>query len=480
VLENLPQAFKHPLASSLIRAQAAEESLYAYVQLAWPIVEPGTPFQDNWHIQAICEHLEAVSRGEIRNLLINIPPRCMKSLLVSVFWPTWEWIHNPAKRWLFASYAQSLSMRDSLKCRRIIESDWYRFFWGDRYKLTSDQNQKGRFENDKTGYRMATSVGGSATGEGGDITVIDDPHDAQGALSDTQRSATITWHDETWSTRLNDPKTGCRVIVMQRLHEKDLSGHVLEKGGYEHLMIPMEFEKDRKCKTVIFEDPRTKEGELLWPERIPEKSVEEGKKTLGSYASAGQFQQRPAPRGGGMFKREWFKIVDAIPARAQMVRFWDLAATEKQQGNDPDYTCGCKMAHLGGSTYICDMRRGRHSPAGVEATLKQTAQLDGISIPIWIEQEGGSSGKIVVDIWIRNLLQGYPARGQKPDTSKEVRAGPLVSQAEAGNVYLLRGPWNEDFLAEAEVFPAGAHDDQIDAASGAYSKLVTGITHLSW
>src|ERR1700686_2915012 len=168
------------LARPSLRAELNRErgsrSLGYFVQLAWPIVEPGRIFVSGWHIDAIIEHLEAVTRGEIRNLLINVPPRHMKSLLVSVFWPAWEWIRFPERRWLYSSYGAQLSIRDSLKCRRLIESPWYQRLWGDRFALTSDQNTKGRFDNDRSGYRLSTSVGGAATGEGGDRIVCDDPH----------------------------------------------------------------------------------------------------------------------------------------------------------------------------------------------------------------------------------------------------------------------------------------------------------------
>jgi hypothetical protein len=172
-------------------AEFATRKLGEFVRQAWQIVEPSTPFVPGWHIDAIIEHLEAVSRGEIRNLLINVPPRHMKSLLVSVFWPAWEWIRWPERRWLYSSYAASLSIRDSVKCRRLIESTSYRRFWGDRFKLTTDQNTKARFDNDRSGYRISTSVGGAATGEGGDRIVYDDPHNVQEAESDSVRKATI-------------------------------------------------------------------------------------------------------------------------------------------------------------------------------------------------------------------------------------------------------------------------------------------------
>src|SRR5215470_2701668 len=171
---NFEPLLSRPSLLQEIDCEFATRSLGEFVRQAWHVVEPATPFVANWHIDAIVEHLEAVSRGEIRNLLINVPPRHMKSLLVSVFWPCWEWIHWPHRRWLYSSYAAQLSIRDSLKCRRLIESRWYQANWSSRFTLTSDQNQKSRFENDKSGYGLSTSVGGAATGEGGDRVICDD------------------------------------------------------------------------------------------------------------------------------------------------------------------------------------------------------------------------------------------------------------------------------------------------------------------
>ena len=237
-----------------------------YIRQAWHVVEPATEFVPNWHIDAIADHLEAVTRGEILRLLINIAPRSIKSLSVSVFWPTQVWTFNPAFRWLFGSYAQGLSTRDSVKSRRIIDSPWYQERWGGKFQLTTDQNQKMRYENDRTGYRISTSVDGSATGEGGDAVVCDDPHNIREAHSEKSREAVIDWWDQVMSTRLNDPKTGRRVIIMQRVHENDLSGHVLKDKGYVHLCLPTEFDPKRRCSTSTgWSDPRTQPGGLTEP-----------------------------------------------------------------------------------------------------------------------------------------------------------------------------------------------------------------------
>jgi len=220
----------------------AEASLSEFIRQAWTVLEPSTPYIHGWHIDAICLHLEAVSKGWIRNLLINLPPRHMKSLTVSVFWPCWEWATRPELRWLFVSYAESLSLRDSVKCRRLIQSQWYQANWGHKFHLMGDQNAKERYDNSASGYRLATSVNGSNTGEGGDRICVDDPHNIRERESDVIREGCLQWWDEVMPTRLNNPKTGTRVIVAQRVHERDLSGHVLEQGGWEHLCLPAEFE----------------------------------------------------------------------------------------------------------------------------------------------------------------------------------------------------------------------------------------------
>jgi hypothetical protein len=288
-------------------AHRAEANLGVFIRQAWNVLEPGK-FIPGWHLDAIVEHLSAVTAGSVRNLLINLPPRHAKSLTVSVFWPVWEWICNPQRRWLFTSYARQLSIRDSVRCRRLITSGWFQDRWADRFQLMPDQNAKERFDNDRGGVRLATSVGAAVTGEGGDRVVVDDPHNVIDIESRSVRERALDWWDQAMSTRMNDPKTAARVIVMQRLHERDLSGHVLEQGGYLHLFLPAEFEPARRCATSIgWQDPRSAEGELLWPAHIGAAEIAEYKRRLGPVAFAGQFQQRPAPVQGARFLNEWFR-----------------------------------------------------------------------------------------------------------------------------------------------------------------------------
>src|SRR5450759_2609391 len=277
-----------------LKMEKARRSLKAFMMQAWPVLEPATPFVDGIHVEAICTHLQAVTEGRISNLIINVPPGHAKSLLTGVFWPAWAWIEHPESRWLFSSYREPLAIRDSLKCRRLIESDWYQQRWSSRFQLRDDQNQKQRFENDRTGYRVVVPMS-AGTGERGDYVVVDDPHSVDQAASDTERQSAVEWWNGSMATRLNDLSSGHKIVIMQRLHESDLTGDLLAKGGYDLLCLPAEFEPGRRCATSIgWSDPRQESGELLWPEKVSRADLDGLKITLGSYRYAAQYQQRPA------------------------------------------------------------------------------------------------------------------------------------------------------------------------------------------
>ncbi len=362
-----------------------------------------------------------------------------------------------------------MSTRDSMKCRRLIESPWYRQRWGHKVRLLKDNNKQDQFSNTASGQRVSTSVGGKGTGEGGDFVVVDDPHNVQDGESSAVTRSTCIWWDETMGSRFNNPNTGCRVIIMQRVSEKDLSAHVLAKGGYEHLCLPMEYESDRRCKTSIgWEDWRESDGELLWPERIGPEVLSKLKKTLGSYGSAGQLQQRPAPRGGGWFKREWFDLVNAAPATGNKVRYWDRAGT-----TDGDWTVGLLMSKTDGVYYVEHVARFQKTPMETERGMLSIASQDGPGVQIVFEQDPGQAGLDQAQHMVRQLA-GYRVKAIPVRKNKELRAEPAVSQAEARNFKLVRGPCNEAFLQELEVFPMGAHDDQVDTFSGSFNFLSAG------
>lgn len=851
----------------------SEDDLHEFMKQAWSIVEPGFNFLDNWHLGAICEHLMAVSRRQIDNLLINVPPGTGKSLTVCVMWMVWEWVTRPQTRWMFSSYSEEYAIRDSLKCRRIIESEWYRARWGDVYKMTGDQNQKKKFENNQSGFRIASGIGGS-TGEHPDIACIDgkaliqcrnewktiesivnkgkcveilsyshrtgkaewrkairfskvagrrsvkiktvqgreiictedhpvfaegkgyvaagtvkkgqrmvatvsplqvvfsafkerrikdvllpfmlrelepekhgevrnvregvlentstrikeqnrtplllqevprhwdnwqessfvqgsgqkgmqtlsksdvfasteqqsallfekmprrlspfetkaiyyetmpclwyvekmagdknseqqksllfkamcrrgacranerqrqqslgwwkfyktiseripecktgceearqesvyevryktgglqqgigrsshwirqerqsdnqidnivpvlsrkdawresvtplmgidvvesieatdtpsfvynisvevnnnyfangilvhncfdDPHKVNEAESDTERQSVIDWLDGVMATR-GQIKGMRRVGVMQRLHAKDASGHLLDQGGWTHLCLPMRYEAPTRVVVgeiekitprmpvtpLGWQDPRKVDGELMWPSVYTEAKVQIIEARMGLYHAAGQMQQRPTPRGGGKFKREWFQIIIALPPLTKLVRYWDKAGTKGGSGAE---TAGVLMGEYFDESVaiqafktkyvIIDIVRGRWEAAEREAIIKQTAEADKAkygNVDVWVEQEPGSGGKESAQGTVANLA-GFTCSFDRVTGSKEVRADPLASQASVGKVKLLAAPWNAAFLEEAEMFPLGKLKDYIDGSSGAFNKM---------
>lgn len=816
-----------------------ELSLYDYVQEAWRHIE-SADFIDNFHIGAICDHLQAVADGQIKKLLINVPPGCSKSLLTSVFFPTWMWVTKPQTRFFYASYDQSLSTRDSVKCRALIQGPWYHGLWYDRYHFVNDQNQKQYFENNHRGYRLATSVGGHGTGEHPDIIVCfppdetvlvreglipierivkrrmrteawsvdvatgrfswkpvvgwiqnpgrdivrvdvsdgssvrctpdhrlwvvgrgwveardmqlgdvlpnvpvddvvdglladseliregnllapsgvlttnigdldcrqlgvaspvswapgtlkvlrhrlppctspdrvnrpyrhamecsqfggrpvaakdgcgtgscqlvpflfaepyrsvslgvvdvllasavgkvfqsvvvphavqvpcfhaiwarpdeceqyatmhenlpnlsvdrrvkpavslvkrrrveffggnaqragfraaslnhtggaadspvrgdlvsstardhskrlvvgvrhegfstrtycltvadnhtlcvggtqatnatsltvaaqcDDPHNVREAESEAARAQVKEWWDLTMTTR-GVSRNAARVVIMQRLHANDLSGHILKDGGYVHICLPMRYEPDRMVATPLgFADPRQNENDLLAPAQFDEEKVQAMERGLGIYGTAGQLQQRPAPKEGGMFHTEWLPMVSAAPeAMPQIVRWWDFAATQ----DDGDYTSGAKLGRsVDGRYFILDITRGQWSSAERDQKIKQTAMMDGVGVHQWCEQEPGSAGKTVAENFVR-MLDGYTAKFEPTRGDKVRNAEPLASQAQVGGVYVVEDReahrWNAELLDEFRMFPKGANDDIVDSVSKAFNKLAT-------
>lgn len=462
-----------------IEKELCERSLLEFIQRGWHAIEPGGSFVAGWALAAICEHLEAVSRGEITRLLINVPPGCTKSMTVNVFWPAWEWgpRNAPHLRYISASHEGTLSTRDLVRCRDLVNSEWYQGLWGDRFDWKGDQNAKTLYENNHAGSRYAGSVGGSLIGRRGDRIIVDDPHNTQNVESDQVRKAAVRWFSETLPTRVNDQERSPIVVIMQRVHQGDISGHILSKElGYTHLCLPMEFERDHPHKSTRFVDPRTKDGELLWPERFTPKALDELKKTFrsfgGMYAETGQLQQRPAPRGGGMFQEKDFQYLERAPELrdiAATARGWDLAGTEDAAAA---YSAGAKISRLvNGAIVVEDVLRGQWNPHKVYDNIEGAARRDGLRVKQSLPQDPGQAGKDQK----RHLaahLQGCNLHFSPESGSKADRAQPLAAQGQAGNLFLVRGPWNDAFVAEAMVFPNGEFLDQIDAASRAYAAVI--------
>lgn len=758
----------------------AEIDLYEFVKQAWPVIEPSVPMVEGWAMQAIAEHLQAVTYGDIRRLIINVPQGFSKSLMTNVFWPAWEWGPRGHQhyRYISAGYEEGLPMRDLIRCRKLITSDWYKARWP--IELEHDINEKCLYANTKTGWRKAVGVRGAVMGyradrlicfppdevvhtehgpmpigdivsqrrrirvwstdtttgqttlkpvigwhknpgsellrvscgarsvrctpdhrfwtqrgwvaardlrardvlprfpvpdavdarlcdtekcgvllgfqppgqnsddlllhqfptrvetlgiregsvphrisnvlglcavdeiaeeivtgvavnvqdampwrswtnergqhhamdvECSDLAVLrhselgvsldarvglqdslldlartlttdrhhpsltpnaslvgdavesfpandgapvlvthggyspdtycvtvedyhtfyvgaegllarncDDPADTKRAESEVLREEALRWYSEELSTRLNDVKKSAIIIIMQRLHTRDLSGYLLSDEevarDWTHLMLPMEFEKDRRCSTSVlwsptgkpFTDPRTEENELAWPERFPREEVEAQKAQFrlhgGEYAVAAMLQQRPAPRGGGMFKRDNFIPTRTTPEGGTTVRGWDIAAST---GRRAAWTVGFKLHRdQAGHLTILDIQRFRGTPHEVDTKMRQTAELDGTNTIIDIPQDPGAAGKHAVKSMVANL-EGFIVKFSPESGDKALRAEPFASQVEAGNVSILERPWNEEFFKEAETFPTGDWMDQIDAASRAYSCLLRFI-----
>lgn len=476
-----------------VNRELAKRSLAEYIRQAWHIVEPANPYIHGWHIDAICDHLEAATRGEIRNLIINIPPRHAKSLLCCVFWQTWVWTTRPATRWLFSSYGENLAIRDSLKCRRIIAHPWYQRNFGDMFNLTGDQNQKTRFDNDKTGYRIATSVGGMGTGEGGDFIVVDDPLKQADAHSLPARESVIDWWDNTMSTRGNNPDKVVKVVIMQRLHEQDLTGHLLEKmktdgEHYEHLCLPARYETSVRVTSIGWRDPRTEPGQLLWPDRFTPDALARLESSMSRYAVAGQLQQRPSPDAGGIFKkwnwRYWqpkgvklppvvvevvdevtstvtlteIEAVDLPSAFDEMIQSWDCAFKDTQKS---DFVAGQVWGRLGADRFLLDYYRDK---ADIVSTMSQVEKFT----EKWPKThakliEDKANGPAVMQI-LGKKITGLIA--VEPEGGKIARAHASSPATESHNVYLphpaLYG-WVDTFRESCAIFPNGANDDDVDA-----------------
>jgi len=483
-----------------------EESLYEFFKAGWKYFDP-SPFMDGKPLHAVCEHLEAVCSGDIKRLIINIPPRMSKSSMTSVSFPAWVWAQRrtsptsgPGAHFLHASYSQMLSLRDSVKCRRLIESPWYQKYWGQNFRLTSDQNTKTRFDNSRTGSRLCTSVGSTLTGEGGDIIIIDDPNAAQEAFSEATIQTTIDWWDSALSTRLNNPKTGAFIVIQQRLAEDDLTGHILSKdiGDWTHLCLPMRYESDRSFVTSIgWQDWRTQEGELLWPDRFGDDEVELLERTLGPYAAAGQLQQRPEVKGGGVIKREWWALwnSETFPPMDFVVASLDTAYTTKQENdfsalsvwgvftNDVVAHANKIIGHNGRPQQI-----ERVYAEGAPNVMLMNAWQQRLELHELVEKVATTCKKFKVDmILVENKAAGHSVAQELRrlfgnedfavrmyDTKTIDKLSRLYSVQHLfaeGMIWAPDMSWADMVITQTAVFPKGKHDDLVDTVSMALRHL---------
>jgi len=452
--------------------ERCRRSLAAFAQRAWHVLEPGTDLKWGWALDSICEHLEAVTRGEIKRLVMNVPPGSMKSLLTGVIWPAWEWGPKamPDKRFLATAHMEKLAVRDNMKCRRLIQSQWYQDRWP--IALTSDQNAKTKFENDATGFREAMAFT-SMTGSRGDRVILDDPHSVDDANSAAKLASDVLTFREALPSRVNNDQSAI-VIIMQRLNEADVSAVALELG-YKHLCIPMRYETGRSAHVVGAPDPRTEDGELMFPDRFPESQVTELENTMGSYAVAGQLQQRPSPRGGGIIKTHWFHSYQSMPDLEWRAIYADTAQKTGQENDFSVFECWGRSNT--GQAILIDLKRGKwEAPELLSEARSFWLEHQGAKLPSPLRAmkvEDKVSGTGLIQTLRREGIPILPIQRNRDKTTRAYDAAPFI---ESGNVLLPEwAPWLAEFMAEVESFPSGAHDDQLDPMFDAIHDVQFGI-----
>lgn len=445
----------------LLEMDVCERSLLEFVRGAWHTIEPATPYQQNWHIELICEYLDAVSLGQIKRLIISMPFRYGKSLLVSVLYPCWEWIHSPENRWLFASYSDGLSTELSIKRRRVMQSMWYQKYWGSRYKITTDQNTKTMVENNKQGIMLATSVGGSGTGKGGSRLVIDDPLKAEEAFSTAKRTAVNSWFDTTFSTRLNDRKKDAIIIVMHRVHAQDLCGHILAKHlhdeyQYVTLTLPLVAEKKTIVNFPVSKKSITREeGHILWQEKDGEIEIQAIKAEVGTFGWQSQCQQNPQESAGNMVKREWWQYYRELPFYDMKYQSWDTAFQAKEENA---YSVCITAVSCTKGLYITDVWRKRVEAPELKRSARQLYERDQPNV-VLIEEKASGHG-LIQELRKESAM---PIKAIGVDTDKVSRLNAELPTIEAGKVFLPESAvWVADFIEELSFVPHGQYWDQVD------------------
>ncbi|AMV35715.1 Terminase-like family protein [Pirellula sp. SH-Sr6A] len=454
-----------------------------FVRHAAKILIPGFVWGN--HIQVVCDHLQAVQAGKVDRLMVNLPPGCTKSTLLSVLWPAWVWTVEPDATFLCVTYNQDLTVRDAVACRELIADPWYIDRWGDKVQVAFGHDAKTFYRLTAGGWRLSTTRSGRATGDHPKYVIIDDPLSVEKSKNANERKAFNDWYRDTLSTR-GVAKGVRHVVGMQRVHVDDPCGmferenEFAERAGEEkpwhQVMLPMRYDPEYKMEDRGFGgDWRTEKGELLYPQLLDEKKVTKLERSLGASNSSAQLGQRPIRKDGEFFKCSNIKIIrrDEAPFEFDAVcRFWDRAASVE----DGAYTAGALVGRKGSKFYLLHMIRKRMTAGDVEAAIEMNVKLDEIEFgfsKLWtcFEIEGASSGKRVAEITI-NRLRGHRVYGVRAKDSKEVHAEPLSIAIENGDVYAIEGPWLTEVFDEMEVFPSGPFKDQSDAFAGAYLELV--------
>ncbi len=505
-------------------AELLEDSFYEFVKAAWPNFDPAE-FSENWHLRDICDHMEAVARGYIKRGLFNEPPRTGKTAIISVCFVPWVWAQRehgpllgPQVSFFYASYAEALSLEHSLKCRRLIESRWYQERWGDRFQLLKDRNRAGHFENDKKGYRLASSVDAKATGYGADVLIADDPHLVKEAESENVREDTVKWWSETMPSRLNNRRTGAMIVVMQRVHEGDLSGFILNpKAGleYVHFCVPMSYvpcqhvnawvdDNDIPCHpdyashiatfigsdiemvdddSLFWVDQREEEGELLWPDRFPASEVFKLERELGPYAYAGQYQQTPAPRGGGIIKTAWWQewnekvakehgcTPGTYPGFEYILASLDTAYTEKEENDPSALSIWGIFRDLNGNPKIFLMFCWQERMVINDLVRRVGADCKTFKVDRLLIEDKAAGHSVHQEL--ARLFGSFdfgidlvdPRKGFVKSPDKSARLQTVVHLFAEGLVYAPDKEWADEMINQVATVPRAIHDDLADTCS---------------
>ena len=469
--------------------ELARRSLAEFVRQFWDEVEPAFALRWTWHIDAICDHLQAVTEGKIRRLLINVPPGHIKSLLTCVFWPAWEWLERPWLRGLFGSYGYNLAERDSIRCKDLLSGEKYRRLirrlpdGNPAWSLKELPNRLDEFYTSAGGFRQVISLTGRATGLRGHKVVIDDPINVVDSESTTSLDRANWVIDQSLSSRLIDPATGCHVLIMQRVSKHDPAGHLLEQGGYDHLCLPSEFEggcacpkgtacSQREGTTIGFVDPRSVPGDLLNPLVFTPDALSEIKLRLGSRGYAGQHQQRPAPLEGNLVKVEYtqrrYQILPNVQGEWRLS--CDLKATSSKKKTSSFACVGVWFRPLGSpDCYLVSVYRGRWGFLESISRIRQISDDWPLATKKRIEHK--ALGPAVVETLGLELTGIDPWDPKTDDKTRRMLA--VLPLIEAGNLLLPeKAPWLDEYLAELTTFPASANDDQADMTSMALSDWI--------
>lgn len=457
------------------------ESYYEFFKDAFKVLNPTDDYSDNWHIEYLCDRLQQetirIKNKEPRqkDLIINIPFRSAKSLICTVCYPVWSWIIYPEMKFICTSFSGDLALEHAQLSRNLMESMWFQKYFGNQVKLRKDENSKGFFVNESGGFRKSVGIGGQITGSGASCIILDDPNSPKKAESEVERLAANNFYDQTLYSRLNQPEIGVRIIIQQRLHEEDISGHLLDLRPEDHelICIPGELADNISPKEI---EKYYIDG-LFWPGRFSQNQLRAYKKALGSYGYSGQISQKPTPEGGGIIKRTWLEIVDPMsiirnPVDEPIHFFADTAYSEKSaKNNDPSAILACFKRK--NTLYVINSHEiWLEFPDLINHIIKYTA-ANGYSAGSKIYIEGAASGKSIIQE-LRSKTNLNVIEVDKPKDDKLTRLNAVSATVESMRVKLIKGAWNEQFLHQVINQPNSKYWDQTDCFVMAIDNLLNG------